>query len=142
MSGMKCTCGGTYLSLGSEYIRTGAVEKWSFGVGYSQNDWTESCIPGELFACDTCRAVKFCADYEWITQRLASKAAEKATLTEEEKLAERRETVIQSYMKDFAGHKREKLEKIVEQRTFTKYPDEALEAARRVLAQKPAGPEL
>ena len=143
MSEMKCACGGKYLALGREFLRTGAVAEWSVLAGHSPNDWNEGCIPGELFVCDTCRGVKFCADLEWINQRLARRAAaEQAPLTEEEKLRARRETVIQSYTKDFARYKREKLEKIAQRRTFTQYPDEAVEAAQRLLREKEKHPEF
>lgn len=143
MPEMKCTCGGRFLSLGAEFLRTGKTEEWSFLNGYARNDWAEGSIPGELFACDTCRGIKFCADLEWINRRLAHKTAmEKKPLTEEEKLRARRETVIQSYVKDFEGCKQEKLEKIAQRRTLTKYPDEAVEAAERLLKQKRSNPEF
>lgn len=140
MSEMKCTCGGKYISLGREFLRVGEIESGAVLLGASRNSWTEETIPGELFACLDCCAVKFCADREWIEQRLARKRAEEnRPRTEEEKQAARWETVVQSYMKDFAGYKEEKLEKILQGKTFVKYSDEAVEAARRTLQQMQSG---
>ncbi len=142
MSELKCTCGGTFRSLGKEFIRTGEVSGYSLMTGHAQNDWAEGAIPGELFACDQCRAIRFYADQAWIDQRIKDNEenAEKQRRAQEY-LAAQQEKRIQEYMKDFARSSEEKLEKIVQGTTWTKYSQDEVEAARRLLEQKRGQPQ-
>ena len=142
MSELKCTCGGTFRSLGKEFIRTGEVSGYSLMTGHTQNDWAEGAIPGELFACDQCRAIRFCADQAWIDQRIKDneEKAEKQRRAQEY-LAAQREKRIQEYMKDFAGYSEKKLAKIVENDGMFGYENEGREAARRLLEEKRSQPQ-
>ena len=70
MEEMRCPCGGIFQSLGMEYLRTGAVSD-GFLFGRDANAWAEGAIPVELFSCDRCRALRFCAEEEWVARRLS-----------------------------------------------------------------------
>lgn len=65
MEEMRCPCGGIFQSLGMEYLRTGAVSD-GFLFGRDANAWAEGAIPVELFSCGRCRALRFCAEEEWV----------------------------------------------------------------------------
>ena len=51
-----------------EYLRTGAVSD-GFLFGRDANAWAEGAIPVELFSCGRCRALRFCAEEEWVARR-------------------------------------------------------------------------
>ena len=65
MEEIKCSCGGTFQYLGPEFLRTGNIQ---FLV---DKDVEEKCIPGELYVCDRCRCLRFCANAIWISERKA-----------------------------------------------------------------------
>lgn len=135
MDGVKCSCGGVFRSLGPEFLRTGEVNGYSLLTGYERNDRTEDAIPGELFVCDKCRAVRFCADEAWIAQRIRN-SQEKT-----QRMQQAQEERIQRYMKDFAGYSEKKLEKITQNSGLFGYDQEGREAARRLLEQKRTRPQ-
>ena len=133
MSELKCTCGGTFQPLGREFIRTGEVSQ-SLWMGRDINDWSEEAIPGELFACVQCRCLRFCADEEWIAQRIAQRQEKQEAMR---RAAEREELMkekrIQDAMKEMALYGEKKLQKIADGETWSKYSDWEIEAARRLL---------
>ena len=65
MEEIKCSCGGMFQYLGPEFLRTGNIQ---FLV---DKDVEEKCIPGELYVCDRCRCLRFCANAIWISERKA-----------------------------------------------------------------------
>lgn len=142
MGEMKCSCGGTFQSLGPEFIRTGEVSGYSLLTGHAGNDWAEGAIPGELFACDRCRTIRFCADEAWIAQRIQENQEMAQRIQRgQERLAAQREDRIQKYMKDFAGYSEKRLTKIAENDGMFGYEEEGREAARRLLEQKRSQPQ-
>ena len=102
MEEMRCPCGGIFQSLGMEYLRTGAVSD-GFLFGRDANAWAEGAIPVELFSCGRCRALRFCAEEEWVARRQEEERekAERAR-RHEERLEQQREERVQIAMKDYA----------------------------------------
>ena len=100
MEEMRCPCGGIFQSLGMEYLRTGAVSDGLL-FGRDANAWAEGAIPVELFSCDRCRALRFCAEEEWVARRQEEERekAERAR-RHEERLEQQREARVQIAMKD------------------------------------------
>ena len=138
MEEMRCPCGGIFQSLGMEYLRTGAVSD-GFLFGRDANAWAEGAIPVELFSCDRCRALRFCAEEEWVARRQEEERekAERAR-RHEERLEQQREERVQIAMKDYASYSEKRLRKIADGETWSNHCEEEREAARRLsLWKKP-----
>ena len=141
MEEMRCPCGGIFQSLGMEYLRTGAVSD-GFLFGRDANAWAEGAIPVELFSCDRCRALRFCAEEEWVARR-QEEEQEKAerTRSREEWLKEQQEERVQLFMEDYASYSEKRLRKIADGETWGKYGEAEREAARRLLERRPPRPK-
>ena len=131
MEEMRCPCGGIFQSLGMEYLRTGAVSD-GFLFGRDANAWAEGAIPVELFSCGRCRALRFCAEEEWVARRQEEERekAERAR-RHEERLEQQREERVQIAMKDYASYSEKRLRKIADGETWSNHCEEEREAARR-----------
>ena len=123
MEEMRCPCGGIFQSLGMEYLRTGAVSD-GFLFGRDANAWAEGAIPVELFSCGRCRALRFCAEEEWVARR------------QEEEREQQREERVQIAMKDYASYSEKRLRKIADGETWSNHCEEEREAARRLLEHR------
>ena len=121
MEEMRCPCGGIFQSLGMEYLRTGAVSD-GFLFGRDANAWAEGAIPVELFSCDRCRALRFCAEEEWVARRQEEERekAERAR-RHEERLEQQREERVQIAMKDYASYSEKRLRKIADGETWSNH---------------------
>ena len=136
MEEMRCPCGGIFQSLGMEYLRTGAVSD-GFLFGRDANAWAEGAIPVELFSCGRCRALRFCAEEEWVARRQEEERekAERAR-RHEERLEQQREERVQIAMKDYASYSEKRLRKIADGETWSNHCEEEREAARRLLEHR------
>ena len=130
MEEMKCTCGGTFQSLGPEHIRIGELQTTAV-----------PSIPGELFACDRCRTLRFRANAIWLSERKAWWAERCTEVEQEQQLEQARfQARFQSFMQDFADYSEKKLEKIASGSPFSGYDEVAREAARQLLEDRKTNP--
>ena len=93
----------------------------------------------ELFSCGRCRALRFCAEEEWVARRQEEERekAERAR-RHEERLEQQREERVQIAMKDYASYSEKRLRKIADGETWSNHCEEEREAARRLsLWKKP-----
>ena len=127
MEGLKCSCGGTFQSLGPEHIRIGQVN------ALGNRDWNERSIPGELFACNQCRRLRFCADAAWLRERQAWWAKERPKAEQEQQFQSDR---LAAFLRDFAEYSDEKLERIASPSLFSGYDEVARAAARQLLEKR------
>lgn len=141
MEEMRCPCGGLFQSLGKEYLRTGAVSD-SLLFGRDANALAEGAIPVELFSCDRCRALRICAEEEWVARR-REEEQEKAERARryEEWLEQKREERIQIAIKDYASYSEKRLRKIADGETWSNHCEEEREAARRLLERQTPQPK-
>lgn len=91
----------------------------------------------ELFSCDRCRALRFCAEEEWVARRQEEERekAERAR-RHEERLEQQREERVQIAMKDYASYSEKRLRKIADGETWSNHCEEEREAARRLLEHR------
>ena len=127
MEEMKCTCGGTFQCLGPEYLRTGNIH---FLV---DKDAEERCIPGMLFVCERCSALRFCADVDWLRERRTWWEKERPKVEQEQQFQSDRFT---AFLRDFAEYSDKKLERIAAPSLFSGYDEVARAAARQLLAER------
>ena len=107
MEEIKCSCGGTFQYLGPEFLRTGNIQ---FLV---DKDVEEKCIPGELYVCDRCRCLRFCANAIWISERKAWWEEQRAEVEREQQRQQANfQARFQAFLLDFAAYSNQKLEKI------------------------------
>lgn len=136
MEEIKCSCGGTFQYLGPEFLRTGNIQ---FLV---DKDVEEKCIPGDLYVCDQCRTLRFCADAVWISERKAWWEKERATVEEERQREQAHfQARFQAFLRDFASESDQKLERIATPSLFSGYDEVARAAARHLLAERKANPD-
>ena len=132
MEEFKCSCGGTFQSLGPEHIRIGQV------TTLGNRDWNERSIPGELFACNQCRRLRFCADAAWLRERQAWWAKERPKAEQEQQFQSDR---LAAFLRDFAEYSDKKLERIASPSLFSRYDQVAQEAARQLLEERKTNPD-
>ena len=132
MEELKCSCGGTFQSLGPEHIRIGQV------TTLGNRDWNERSIPGELFACNQCRRLRFCADAAWLRERQAWWAKERPKAEQEQQFQSDR---LAAFLRDFAEYSDKKLERIASPSLFSGYDQVAQEAARQLLEERKTNPD-
>ncbi len=132
MGEIKCTCGGTFEYLGTEYLRTGNIQ---FLV---DKDAEEKCIPCQLYVCDQCRALRLCADTPWVVQRRAWWAQERHHVERNQQLDQNR---FHAFLKTFAGFSSQKLERIAGGGLFSGYDEVGQAAARQLLEERKANPD-
>ena len=107
MEEIKCSCGGMFQYLGPEFLRTGNIQ---FLV---DKDVEEKCIPGELYVCDRCRCLRFCANAIWISERKAWWEEQRAEVEREQQRQQANfQARFQAFLLDFAAYSSQKLEKI------------------------------
>ena len=98
MEEIKCSCGGTFQYLGPEFLRTGNIQ---FLV---DKDVEEKCIPGELYVCDRCRCLRFCANAIWISERKAWWEEQRAEVEREQQRQQANfQARFQAFLRDFAA---------------------------------------
>ena len=132
MEEMQCPSGGIFHTLRLQNSRTGAVSD-GFLFGRDANAWAEGAIPVELFSCGRCRALRFCAEEEWVARRQEEERekAERAR-RHEGRLEQQREERDQIDMKDYASYSEKRLRKIADGETWSSHCEGEREAARRL----------
>lgn len=137
MEEIKCSCGGTFQYLGPEFLRTGNIQ---FLV---DKDVEEKCIPGELYVCDRCRCLRFCANAIWISERKAWWEEQRAEVEREQQRQQANfQARFQAFLLDFAAYSNQKLEKIASGGSlFSGYDEVAQAAARHLLEERKANPD-
>ncbi len=144
MEEIKCSCGGTFQYLGPEFLRTGNIQ---FLV---DKDVEEKCIPGELYVCDRCRCLRFCANAIWISERKAWWEEQRAEVEREQQRQQANfQARFQAFLRDFAAYSSQKLEKIASGGSLFSGYDEVAQAATPSLGSRntssrspaPAGPD-
>lgn len=137
MEEIKCSCGGTFQYLGPEFLRTGNIQ---FLV---DKDVEEKCIPGELYVCDRCRCLRFCANAIWISERNAWWEEQRAEVEREQQRQQANfQARFQAFLRDFAAYSNQKLEKIASGGSlFSGYDEVAQAAARHLLEERKTNPD-
>ena len=137
MEEIKCSCGGTFQYLGPEFLRTGNIQ---FLV---DKDVEEKCIPGELYVCDRCRCLRFCANAIWISERKAWWEEQRAEVEREQQRQQANfQARFQAFLRDFAAYSSQKLEKIASGGSlFSGYDEVAQAAARHLLEERKTNPD-
>ena len=137
MEEIKCSCGGMFQYLGPEFLRTGNIQ---FLV---DKDVEEKCIPGELYVCDRCRCLRFCANAIWISERKAWWEEQRAEVEREQQRQQANfQARFQAFLLDFAAYSSQKLEKIASGGSlFSGYDEVAQAAARHLLEERKANPD-
>ena len=131
MAEIKCSCGGTFQYLGPEFLRTGNIQ---FLMG---KDVEERCIPGDLYVCDQCRCLRFCAADSWLSERRAWWEKERSKAERTQHLQSDR---LAAFLRDFAEYSDKKLERIAAPSLLSGYDEVARAAAQQLLAQRRANP--
>lgn len=132
MEELKCSCGGTFQHLGPEYLRTGNIQL------FVDKEAEEQCIPGQLYVCDQCRCLRFCADAAWLRERQAWWAKERPKAEQEQQFQSDR---LAAFLRDFAEYSDKKLARIASPSLFSGYDQVAQEAARQLLEERKTNPD-
>ena len=132
MDTIQCSCGGTFQFLGPEHIRIGKVER------LGDRDWNEQSIPGQLYVCDRCRCLRFCADADWLQERQAWWAEECGNF---QQMSQYQSERFQAFLKDFAEYSDQRLERIAAHSFFSGYDQVAKAAARQLLEERKTNPD-